>query len=336
MWEPAILEADTTAVSDLPMPIVGSLSPSRASDFKTCPLLYRFRSIDRLPEPPSAAAARGTLVHSVLERLFDLPPAARTPAAAVALLAPEWDALRDERPEMDDLHDDPAALVDWLASAERLIETYFTLEDPARVHPHSREELIEVVLDDGLVLRGIIDRLDIAPTGEIRVVDYKTGASPRDAFEGKALFQMKFYALVVWRLRGVVPRELRLMYLGDRDTLTYTPDGAELTRFEATLRALWAAIATALATEDFQPNPGRPCDWCDHHAFCPTFGGTPPPFPVREAVDVVAASASAGRPDGTQVGDAETGQRLPQRQPGLGGDRGRHRDGEHDAARSQP
>ncbi len=25
-----------------------SLSPSRAADFKTCPLLYRFRTIDRL------------------------------------------------------------------------------------------------------------------------------------------------------------------------------------------------------------------------------------------------------------------------------------------------
>ena len=45
----------------------------------TCPLLYRFRAIDRLPEPPTVATARGTLVHAALERLFDLPTAARTP-----------------------------------------------------------------------------------------------------------------------------------------------------------------------------------------------------------------------------------------------------------------
>ena len=38
-----------------------------------CPLLYRFRVIDRLPAPPSHAAARGTLVHAVLERLFEIP-----------------------------------------------------------------------------------------------------------------------------------------------------------------------------------------------------------------------------------------------------------------------
>lgn len=36
-----------------------SLSPSRASDFMQCPLLYRFRVIDRLPEKPSPAAKIG-------------------------------------------------------------------------------------------------------------------------------------------------------------------------------------------------------------------------------------------------------------------------------------
>ena len=70
-----------------------ALSPSRAADFKQCPLLFRFRTIDKLEGPPSPAAARGTLVHAVLEHLFDLPAAERTPAAArrparAALVAP--------------------------------------------------------------------------------------------------------------------------------------------------------------------------------------------------------------------------------------------------------
>src|SRR5215208_7073095 len=73
-----------------------SLSPSRAADFKTCPLLYRFRTIDRLPERKSLAAVRGTLVHSVLEKLYDLEPAARTVEAAHELLTPAWAELREE------------------------------------------------------------------------------------------------------------------------------------------------------------------------------------------------------------------------------------------------
>ena len=132
---------------------------------------------------------------------------------------------------------------------------------------------------DGLRLRGYVDRIDVSPAGDIRVVDYKTGATPREAFEAKALFQMKFYALVLWRTRGVVPRQLRLMYLADTDTLSYAPDADELERFERTLRAIWAAIERATQTGDFRPNPSRLCDWCDHQALCPAFGGTPPPFP---------------------------------------------------------
>src|SRR5262245_65514531 len=78
-----------------------SLSPSRAGDFMTCPLLYRFRVIDRLPEPPTTATARGTLVHAALERLFDLPAAERIPEAARTLLAAEWDRLAAEEPDLD-------------------------------------------------------------------------------------------------------------------------------------------------------------------------------------------------------------------------------------------
>ena len=135
---------------------------------------------------------------------------------------------------------------------------YFLLEDPRRLEPAAREQRVEIVID-GLRLRGYVDRIDVSPAGDIRVVDYKTGATPREAFEAKALFQMKFYALVLWRTRGVVPRQLRLMYLADTDTLSYTPDAEELDRFERTLKAIWAAIQRATETGDFRPNPSRLC-----------------------------------------------------------------------------
>ena len=95
-----------------------ALSPSRAADFKQCPLLFRFRTIDKLEGPRSPAAARGTLVHAVLEHLFDLPAADRTPAAAVALLAPRWSALVEERPELKTMIDDDELLTEegWFAA----------------------------------------------------------------------------------------------------------------------------------------------------------------------------------------------------------------------------
>ena len=279
-----VIDADVQS-DELPPVVLGSLSPSRAADFKTCPLLYRLRCVDRLPEAPSSAAVRGTMVHTVLESLFDLPSAQRTVTAARALLPGAWAQVREAEPGVDTLFaadNDGAAFAEWMASAADLLGNYFALEDPGRLEPAAREERVEVVVD-GVRLRGIVDRIDVSPAGDLRVVDYKTGASPREAFEGKAMFQMKFYALVLWRTRGVVPRQLRLMYLADCDTLSYSPDAEELVRFERTLMAIWAAIQRALQTGDFRPSPSRLCDWCDFKAHCPEFGGTPPPYP-RQAV----------------------------------------------------
>ena len=179
-----------------------SLSPSRAGDFLTCPLLYRFRVIDRLPEPPSAAAARGTLVHAVLERLFDEPAARRTPETARAMIAPQWERLIAEEPELAGLFSDDQEWSAWLAEASGMLDRYFTLEDPTRLEPRHREHAVHAVLDSGLLLRGFIDRLDVRADGEIRIVDYKTGTAPREEFEARALFQMKFYAVVLWLTGG--------------------------------------------------------------------------------------------------------------------------------------
>jgi putative RecB family exonuclease len=291
---------------DLPTPVVGSLSPSRAGDFKTCPLLYRFRSIDRIPERPTLDKVRGTVVHAVLDRLFDLPASERTHEAAAALVEPEWRGLVEAEPEMAALFagdDDGTGLAGWMESARSMIAGYFALEDPRRLQPAARELLVEVVLDGGVRLKGYVDRLDVAPTGEIRVVDYKTGGIPREAYETRALFQLKFYALVLWRTGGTVPRQLRLMYLGDRDTLTYVPDADELARFERTLLAIWRAIEKAMLTGDFRASPSRLCDWCDHRPICPAHGGTPPPYPPS----IEGAVSDPGGPGGPGPGAPDRG-----------------------------
>ncbi|MGW1074121.1 RecB family exonuclease [Streptomyces sp. NPDC002537] len=287
-----------------------SLSPSRAGDFMRCPLLYRFRVIDKLPEKPSAAATRGTVVHSVLERLFDAPAAERTAPRAKGLVPGEWEKLLAAKPELAELFlredgsHDAERLATWLADAERLVERWFTLEDPTRLEPADRELYVETVLDGpdgGLTLRGFVDRVDVAPSGDIRIVDYKTGKAPAPQYRSEALFQMTFYALVLWRLRGRVPRRLQLVYLGSGDVLTYDPVEAELLAVERKLRALWEAIRLATDTGEWRPRPTKLCGWCDHQAVCPEFGGTPPPYPLpvvaQRTGQVAPAEAAQGRMD---------------------------------------
>lgn len=279
-----------------------AISPSRAADFMQCPLLYRFRVVDRLPAAPSPAAARGTLVHAVLERLFDLPAAQRSVDAAVGLLAPQWQRLVDEEPELATVLDLSASPTDdsdaegrWLEGAAELVRRWFDLEDPTRLEPAERELYVETD-SGGLTLRGYVDRLDQAPDGSLRVVDYKTGRAPSELFEGKALFQMRFYALVLWRTRGVVPRMLQLVYLGNGEIVRFYPDEADLLATERKVKALWSAIERSAQTGEWRPRRSRLCDWCDWKDLCPEWGGTPPPLPA-DAVQRALDPAVAGRAD---------------------------------------
>ena len=274
--------------------VLGSLSPSRAGDFMACPLLFRFRTVDRLPEPSSPDAVRGTVVHKVLEDLFDLPSTDRTPARAADLLVPAWEQILEAEPEIAEMFGSEGPEVGaWLASCQESLSRYFALEDPTRLEPAERELYVETLLDSKLLLRGFVDRLDIAPTGEIRVVDYKTGRAPAEAYEAKALFQMKFYALVLWRTRGVVPAILQLIYLGSGEVLRYSPDESDLLATERKVEALWKAIVTAQETGDWRPRRSALCGWCAHQSLCPEWGGTPPPLPEREPVATLTDGLSA-------------------------------------------
>lgn len=254
-----------------------ALSPSRAADFKQCPLLYRYRAIDRFPETPTQAQTRGTVVHAALEHLFDMPASLRTRESAELLVEGAWAAMCEGDPSLTDVvgPEDVDAFID---TARDLIGTYYTMENPRGFEAESREQHVEI--DTGeVLLRGFIDRIDVAPTGEVRVVDYKTGRSPGAGSEARALFQMKFYALAILRTRGVVPDQLQLMYLSDGQQLRYTPDRAELERFERLLIAIWRAIREAVATGDFRPRRSWMCRNCDHQQRCPEFGGTIPEYP---------------------------------------------------------
>ena len=265
--------------------VLGAISPSRAGDFMSCPLMYRFRTIDRLPEAPSPDAVRGTVVHKVLEDLFDLPAHDRTPTRAADMLVPAWEVLLESEPALAEMFaGEGPDVASWLASCRTVLDTYFDLEDPRRLEPADRELYVEALLDSKLLLRGFVDRIDVAPDGRIRVVDYKSGASPKVGFEAKALFQMKFYALVIWRLRGVVPAQLQLIYLGNGEILRYEPDEDDLRATERKVEAVWAAIQRAQESGDWQPSPSRLCDWCSFHQFCPAKGGTLPPMPERPVV----------------------------------------------------
>jgi putative RecB family exonuclease len=245
------------------------LSPSRAADFKACPQLFKFRAIDRLPEPSDPSRARGTLVHAVLERLCRMPAAERTVGTARGLLGDVWAELR-ELDELAGLDLDADEEASWLNEADRMIRNYFRLEDPARVIVHDVEARVTHE-GERTALRGIVDRIEVRDDGEWVLVDYKTGRPPSSERALGSFFGLKFYALVCWRAFGRMPRELRLIQLGQPEVITLRPSEQMLLGLERQLDALGTAILRARTTGDWRPRPSWLCDHCAHQAVCPAW-----------------------------------------------------------------
>jgi len=244
------------------------LSPSAVSEYENCPQLYRYRKIDKLPEPPSLAAERGTLVHTVLHDLFESVAADRTPKTAIELLPARWRTQLAEKPELMQLVTDEK---EWLDRAASLLTTYFTLENPAAFEATFRELHLENDLAENIYLHGYVDRLDVASTGEVRIVDYKTGKAPKPGWEEKALFQLRVYALLYWKNHQVLPRLLQLIYLGDGKLVKSSPTMAQLESTEKVLNRVAEDIFTSIAKDYWPPKPSRLCDWCFFKSICPAF-----------------------------------------------------------------
>jgi putative RecB family exonuclease len=242
------------------------LSPSRVAEFNNCPALYKYRVIDLLPEPPSIDAERGTLIHTILEDLFELPAPERSLTNAKDLLPSRWQAQVAAKPELAQLIPSEQ---EWTDRAESLLANYFSLENPQSFEPTYREMHLEMNLSEKMYLHGYVDRLDVAPTGEVRIVDYKTGKAPKPGWEEKALFQLRVYALLYWKNNGVIPRLLQLIYLGDSKLIRNTPTESELIATEKSLLRIGDEILSAIELDNFQPKPSKLCDWCYFKPICP-------------------------------------------------------------------
>jgi putative RecB family exonuclease len=248
------------------------------ASFTHCGLAFRFSSIDRIYEPPSIHTTKGTVVHRCLERLFyDFPAGARTPEVALAQL-PLVRAEYADDPEYAELElsaDDEVLFWDDVAV---LVLNLFRLEDPNDVKVLGTELRLQADLG-GVIVRGVIDRLELAPDGALVVTDYKTGTAPRVQYEGKRLAGVHFYAAMCEATIGRRPDRIQLLHLREPEAIITVPTDQSVRGLKMRTNAIWKAIETACERDDFRPNPGPLCSWCSFQQWCPTFGGDPATAP---------------------------------------------------------
>ena len=244
------------------------LSPSRISDYQQCPKLYHYRVIEKLPEPISLDAVRGTLIHNILEKLLGLSSEERTIEKAKKEVPVHWDILKNQTPDLAQL---VSSEKEWIDRANALLDSYFQLENPQSFTPTHMEAHLELEVVDDLLLHGYVDRIDVAQTGEVRIVDYKTGKSPRTGYEDKALFQLRFYALLWWKLYGEIPKLIQLLYLGDQKILKSSPTKRELEITHDKSLKVGNDIKISHQKNFWPTQTSRLCDWCSFKNVCPAF-----------------------------------------------------------------
>jgi putative RecB family exonuclease len=257
---------------ELEQPRLENLSPSRAGDFKTCPQLFKFRAIERIPEPPSVYQARGTTAHLALQRLFDDADSERTPERLYDLFREAWTEIRGDE-EFAGLFEDVDQEREWGIESMELLANYFSIEDPTSFDPEDRElDMLEDL--DGIIIRGILDRIDRDSDGRLVITDYKTGKAPPERYALSAFFALKIYALLIRKKYAETPKEVRLLYLNGPTLYRLPIDDRQLDAMDGQLRALWAAIERAMATERFPARPGSLCNWCSYQEICPAWAET--------------------------------------------------------------
>jgi putative RecB family exonuclease len=263
--------AGTTTAPTFPVPT--SLSPSRVSSFTTCPMQFRFSSIEKLPEAPGPATTKGSIVHRALELLFVRPAADRT---AGALADDMTTALAEyaTHPEYLGLRLDDTTAAKFEQECRALIDRYFAMEDPRTVREIGLELWMEADVG-ALRLRGIIDRLELDANGELIVTDYKTGRAPSGNFEQKSLAGVHFYSFLCEAVFGKRPAKIRLMYLNSGETIETVPSAQSVKFITTRTTAVWSAVERACTTGDFRPRPSKLCDYCSFKQWCPAFGGDP-------------------------------------------------------------
>ncbi|MFV0315388.1 MAG: RecB family exonuclease [Microthrixaceae bacterium] len=256
------------------LPLPSSLSPSKVSTFKDCALAFRFSAIDRLPEPPSEPAMRGTAVHRALELLLGDAPQARTPELATTHLATALEEMHDSD-EWEELDLDDTGSQAFDKECATIMERYFAVEDPRSVEPVGLELMLESEIG-GVKVRGIIDRLERAADGSLVVTDYKTGRTPMPAQEQSRLGGVHFYAFLCKEHFGEIPSSIQLMYLGSEpQIISTTPTEQSVRGLRNRVAAIWQAVERACENDDFRPKPSALCNWCAFQQYCPAFGGDP-------------------------------------------------------------
>ena len=215
--------------------------------------------------PPWAHNTLGAVVHLALHRWWTAPRSRRTPEFAGTLVERNWahDGFRDG---------EQSAL--WRHRARSWVEPYVATLDPGD-EPIGVERTV-AMKTDGLAVSGRVDRIDDR-SGELVIVDYKTGRSTPGTDDARGSPALALYALGASRVFRRACRRVELHHLPSGTVASFEHTDETLARqvrraqdIADDIVAATDTLAAGAHTDDvFPPRPGPACSWCDVRRHCP-------------------------------------------------------------------
>ncbi len=275
-------------LDDIVLSIVCSIvaySHSQLKTFDECQLRFRYKYIDKIPEPattPSPALKFGTILHDVLEQLYKQIQNSGQPLAKEILtdrFRSQMSQFRDEYDAVSDVSFSSQDFDDRIALGIEMIDRYYETYAPFdQMKVNGLEQHVNFSLSNGSKFRGVIDRLDIKD-GQAVIVDYKTDKSiaPYGAFADTYQQQINTYAHRVMQHypHAVSAVSGKLIYLRLQEEITWTITTEMLEQAITTIESKIAVIEDTLfrynmgEKDAFWPTEWYQCRRCAYQAMCP-------------------------------------------------------------------
>jgi len=249
-------EPEILSVANQP---VTYLSYSQIETFNNCPLQYRYRYIQRIPVPPSAAQSFGDSIHKTLRDFYKLVKEGRKlkEEDLIEIFSKNW--IKEGYASKS--HEKKSK-----KEGEKILRNFYQKEFNLQIIPHLLEHPFVVKISPNLKIGGKIDRIDKLGK-EIEIIDYKTGK----AWEQKEVdnsLQMSVYALAAINL-GIFegkPEEIILSFYflenGEKKSTRRT--GQQLTLIKEEL----IKKAKEIQESKFEAKPSNMCDFCEYRLLC--------------------------------------------------------------------
>ena len=252
------------------------LSYSRVDTYERCPLLFKFRYVDKMPSTPSPDLSWGSAIHAALEVWWSQKLPSPPPVEVL------YRALNEHWDDAGFADMDRDTKLEWYRHARNVLTRHHQMYAADYRPAIACEQWFELDIGDGIAVRGSIDHVARTAAGGLGIVDWKTNRRAKSRADVAGSLQLAIYTLAARELWGREPEWVALDFVVPG--LRVTVDRADIDVAGALTRV--RDVAAKVQAELFPPSPSPLCGWCDFRSVCPAFEGEGPDVPGMAMVEL--------------------------------------------------